>query len=157
VLGGFGFGAFIFGFVSRALVNPDGLANVGSRFPVEVTENVPYMLRMLVLIWAIIVAVSLCLIKPPPHSSHEEEKKEQPTTAINEPLLDEANKDTTTDEKVPSPVMQSLMSRQFILIYIMMLLSVCKSKLSLRSYPTYSPWILRCWSVQALWKLSPQR
>lgn len=133
VLGGFGFGSFIFGFISRALVNPNGLDLVNGRYAIEVTDRVPFMLRMLVIIWACIVAIALCLISPAPNAHHEE--KQESATAINaeedkkeglnEKLLDNENKDAdTTDANVPSPLIQCLTSRQFLLVYTMMLLSV---------------------------------
>jgi hypothetical protein len=71
-LGGFGFGAFIFGFISRWLVNPKGLPlnKTTNRFELEVTERVPFMLRSLVAIWICFVIIGLLLIRPPNHGKH---------------------------------------------------------------------------------------
>jgi hypothetical protein len=46
VLAGFGFGAFIFNFVSTAIVNPNHAEPdpVTGLFPLEVAENVPKMI-----------------------------------------------------------------------------------------------------------------
>jgi len=65
VLAGFGFGPFVFNFVSTALVNPDNLKpNPSGFFPPEVADNVPYMLRSLVYSWAAIAVVGIILIFP---------------------------------------------------------------------------------------------
>ena len=51
IVGGYGFGSFIFGFISTALVNPDNLSSNKDKespeykyFPVEVADRVPHML-----------------------------------------------------------------------------------------------------------------
>ena len=70
VVGGFGFGSFIFGFVAQALVNPD---NVKADIPVtggnifdsdtEIVHNVPRMLRVLVIIWAVLSLIGILLVR----------------------------------------------------------------------------------------------
>ena len=62
IIGGFGFGAFIFGFISTAIANPDNLKKVkedptctgddcNSFFPSEVYDKVPRMIRICSLLW----------------------------------------------------------------------------------------------------------
>jgi len=70
VLGGYGFGSFIFALVSTHLVNPDNIAadikdpdddNI-TFFGPEVADRVPYMIQTLVYIWTGLAFVSICLI-----------------------------------------------------------------------------------------------
>jgi MFS family permease len=72
IIGGFGFGAFIFGFVSTAIVNPNNLsreidpASGNAFFPEEVAARVPPMFRRCVDIWAILLLVGGALISRNP-------------------------------------------------------------------------------------------
>ena len=58
-LGGFGFGAFIFGFITTAIANPNNLkpevpsdgSTTDKLFPDSVAEKVPYMFRFCLAIW----------------------------------------------------------------------------------------------------------
>jgi OFA family oxalate/formate antiporter-like MFS transporter len=142
VLGGFGAGAFIFGFISRWLVNPSGLPlnPANGRFYTSVTDRVPFMLRTLAMIWAGLVIVSLFMIKPAPSDGthHDLKKPLGDKTIINEEsdpndlrqqLLDEKSKKAAQEaeergEIIQSPLRQCFTSKQFILVYTMMLLSV---------------------------------
>ena len=66
VIGGFGFGSLIFGNVARILVNPDNVQadpDTGY-YPSDVSDNVPKMMKILVLCWAAIAIVSIFLIFP---------------------------------------------------------------------------------------------
>jgi len=58
VLGAYGFGSFIYSFLTQKIANPDNLPpvllNDGSTdkfFPIEVANRVPMMLRICVLCW----------------------------------------------------------------------------------------------------------
>jgi hypothetical protein len=88
IVGGFGFGSFIFSFISTAIVNPHNLkpdAHVGEIkifTDPDVLNRVPTMLRYLVAAWACMVLVSIYLIKGNPHQwegikekSHENDLK----------------------------------------------------------------------------------
>eukprot|EP00347_Sterkiella_histriomuscorum_P003101 403365582 len=59
VLCGFGMGSFMFDFISVALVNPNAQdPDKQGVYSLEVANNVPYMLRMLALIWTIISTIA---------------------------------------------------------------------------------------------------
>ena len=68
IIGGYGFGSFIFSFVSTALVNPNNLSPTipgpdnTTFFAPEVADRTPYMLRVLAIIWAILAAIGVILI-----------------------------------------------------------------------------------------------
>jgi OFA family oxalate/formate antiporter-like MFS transporter len=75
IVAGFGFGAFIFGFISSAIINPDGLKvsipfggepGDDKLFPLEVAERVPHMFRTCLIIWAILCAISISLVSRNP-------------------------------------------------------------------------------------------
>ena len=75
VVGGYGFGAFIFGFISTAIANPndtkpvapdDGTGDKDNLFPKEVAERVPHMFRVCLIYWAGLSAVAiLCVSRNP--------------------------------------------------------------------------------------------
>lgn len=61
IVAGFGFGAFFFGFISTAIINPnDEKADKlnGKFFPKSVSDNVPYMFHFCLGLWAICVLVA---------------------------------------------------------------------------------------------------
>ena len=70
ISGGFGFGAFIFGFISFAIANPD---NLKPEYPVDggnifhpdspVSSQAPRMLRTNAAIWACLALVGILLVK----------------------------------------------------------------------------------------------
>ena len=69
ILGGYGFGSFIFAQISTNLVNPTGAAptvydpdNDVTYFDAEIADRVPYMIRTLVYIWIVLVLVGVLLI-----------------------------------------------------------------------------------------------
>ena len=62
IVAGYGFGAFFFGFISTGIVNPGNVKvdkEHGSFFPKTVSDNVPYMFHMCLVIWAVLVAISV--------------------------------------------------------------------------------------------------
>lgn len=66
MLAGFGFGAFIFNFVSTAIVNPlheEADPNTGL-FPKDVAERVPLMIKVMAACWAGIAVIGIILIFP---------------------------------------------------------------------------------------------
>jgi MFS transporter, OFA family, oxalate/formate antiporter len=82
VLAGFGFGPFVFNYVSTALINPDNIeANAAGFFPPEVANNVPGSIRILCICWASIAVVGILMIFP-----YSEEDK-QDIVVETEPLL----------------------------------------------------------------------
>ena len=74
VVGGYGFGAFLFGFISTAYVNPDDISpskdpgdDTGDAlFPKKVGERVPGMLKFCLIFWAILSVVAVCTISRNP-------------------------------------------------------------------------------------------
>ena len=64
IIGGFGFGSFLFNFISTALINPDNLSPVHGIYPKEVTDNVPNALRVFAIIWASLAVTSINLLRP---------------------------------------------------------------------------------------------
>ena len=71
VLCGFGFGAFIFNMISTAIVNPNNASSVDGVFPPEVANNVPMMIRVLVMCWAALSILSVFLFFPYDKTEHE--------------------------------------------------------------------------------------
>lgn len=70
VLGAFGFGAFIFNFITTGLVNPDNLKPLDDEyFPVEVAERVPKMFRVCLFIWSALTAISILTVTRDPKFS----------------------------------------------------------------------------------------
>jgi len=73
-VGGFGFGALVFGFISTAIVNPDnkmpskpdGCDKCDPLFPVEVSENVPKMLKFCLIFWVILSIIAILTISRNP-------------------------------------------------------------------------------------------
>lgn len=77
ILGGYGFGSFIFSQVSTKLVNPDGLnptindpenPNI-TFYDTDVSDRVPYMIQTLVYIWIGLVVIGVLLIERKPLAS----------------------------------------------------------------------------------------
>ena len=64
VLCGFGFGAFVFNFISTAIVNPNKEEAVDGLFSPEVANNVPKMIRTMVYCWIGLAVVSIALFFP---------------------------------------------------------------------------------------------
>jgi MFS transporter, OFA family, oxalate/formate antiporter len=73
IVGGFGFGSFIFNFISTAIINSDNLKPDlmvdGSRIfsQQRIIEMTPVMIRVLVFTWAILMITAITLIKGNPH------------------------------------------------------------------------------------------
>lgn len=80
VIGGFGFGSFFFGLLAMQLVNPDNAkadrisVNGDKLYPFEIAERVPYMLRVCVVIWVVLSAIGVALIKRNPKVMLKEKK-----------------------------------------------------------------------------------
>lgn len=65
IIGGFGFGTFIFGFISTALINPNDYSlkkHHEKYYPPEVADNTPICLRWLCLMWAILALIAIILV-----------------------------------------------------------------------------------------------
>ena len=69
ILGGYGFGSFIFAQISTKLVNPTGAPpsvydpdNDVTYFDAAIADRVPFMIRTLVYIWTVLVVIGVALI-----------------------------------------------------------------------------------------------
>jgi len=67
IVGGYGFGAFIFGFVTTALCNPDNLGTDSNKFyPKKVGEKFPGTLRICLICWFCLSILAVLLVKRNP-------------------------------------------------------------------------------------------
>ena len=64
IIGGFGFGSFLFGFISTALINPNNYSTIDGYYEKDVANNVPGAIRLFAMIWASIGLISVKLLKP---------------------------------------------------------------------------------------------
>jgi MFS transporter, OFA family, oxalate/formate antiporter len=89
VVGGFGFGAFIFGYITTAIVNPDnvktaipedGSGDMDKLFPKSVSDKVPYMYHFCLVIWAILGILAACGVSRNPEYVQKEKIKERRET-----------------------------------------------------------------------------
>lgn len=97
IVGGFGFGSFIFGFIALAIANPnnekpDTKVAGGKIFGPEnpISDNAPIMLRYLCLMWAVLLLIALPFLrrKSLPYLEEVPEKPE------NQRLVDGTDTDT---------------------------------------------------------------
>ena len=82
IIGGFGFGAFIFGFVTTAIANPlNESRKVDPEtgfyfFSEEVADRVPFMYRFCITCWFILLSVGIYLVqRNPEYMRHEIDRK----------------------------------------------------------------------------------
>ena len=74
IISGFGFGAFIYSFITTSICNPHDLKpqfhktqdSVDKVFPIEVAVKVPEMIRTCLLSWTIMVLLGILLISRHP-------------------------------------------------------------------------------------------
>lgn len=86
-MAGFGFGAFVFNFVSTAIVNPNHIeAGDNGYFPLEVADNVPKMIRVLCVCWLGLSIIGIAMIFPyeeeAPKVGGHENMVESPTSNL---------------------------------------------------------------------------
>ena len=140
IVGGFGLGAVIFGFVAAALVNPNDLnpdlsVTGGEIFKEEeVYSRVPKMLRFLSLIWAVLALIGIGLVRK---KKPREQEKEEKAPFINTPISGSGVSGTTSPDlakelrykkahEKPPPISAAVKSLKFWHIFGMMLCSSCK-------------------------------
>ena len=75
ILTGFGLGGFIFSLIGTKLVNPKGLNAIKGKFPQEVYDNFPKMLRTLSGFYAVTALLGSLLVKDPPVPTAAASKK----------------------------------------------------------------------------------
>lgn len=89
--GAFGFGSFFYTILANKLTNPDDakatihIDDVTSYFEPEIANNVPGMLRVLVVIWTVQISVAILLV-----SRNKDAKKIEDTVAASESLITDA-------------------------------------------------------------------
>jgi len=80
ILCGFGFGSFFFGFIAKALVNPDNevpelVADGDKIYSYEVAERVPFMLQVICGMWLVLGAVGVIFVRRNPKVVQAEKDK----------------------------------------------------------------------------------
>ena len=76
IVAGYGFGAFIFGFITTAIINPEDFkADDDGYYPVSVGEKFPGTLRICLICWASLAFVAVLLIKRNPEYDINEKIK----------------------------------------------------------------------------------
>ena len=116
IVGGFGFGSFIFSFLSTAIINPNNekpdLRIDGGRIFTQqhIIDKTPYMLRFLVLVWTIIVFISLFLIKGNPHK-WEGAAKESHKNELKLRLLEKSSEINLDDSSCKYKIIEFLRER----------------------------------------------
>ena len=63
IIGGFGFGAFVFNFVMKAIINPNNEKAVNGKFHPDVAKNVPFCLKIVSGCYLIIGILGTLLLK----------------------------------------------------------------------------------------------
>jgi MFS family permease len=123
ILTGFGAGGFIFSLLGTSLVNPKGLNPIGGKFPAEVYNAFPSMLKKLALLYFVIGSIGASMITIPP------------TPAVT------ASKVTTTAPQGVG-VLESLKTPQFWILWTMILLSASAGLNLAASYKTVNIYYL---------------
>jgi len=77
IIGAYGFGAFIFSFVTTALVNPDNLSPdpVTKYFTKEVTKNTRHMFDIMVLCYSVLSVIGILTISRNPEYIEKEKRR----------------------------------------------------------------------------------
>lgn len=63
---GFGFGSFIFSFITTAIVNPNDVKKVNEYYSDDIAKNVPKMFSKIALIWSFLALISILNVKRKP-------------------------------------------------------------------------------------------
>ena len=69
ILAGYGFGAFFYGYISTALVNPHDIQphkDGDKLFPQEVSDNFPKMFRICLISWAVLCSIGIIFVRRNP-------------------------------------------------------------------------------------------
>lgn len=82
IVGSYGMGSFVFSQISTMIINPDDreaeieINRNLKYFKWEVAERVPFCLRILVLIWAVMLAVGILLLNRPESEEIQDQLQE---------------------------------------------------------------------------------
>ena len=94
IVGGYGFGAFIFGFITTAIINPEDLKdNDDGYFPESVGQKFPSALRICLTCWALLSLFAVLLIKRNPDYDRWQKIKDR-RVRISEIMKDNESKTT---------------------------------------------------------------
>lgn len=108
ILSGYGCGGFFLNLYGTRLINPRNLNPENGLFPAEVSENFSDMLRTLSICFVLVTCASAFLITNP-NKSHTEPRKSEENINVN----------------IGVNVVDALKSRQFCLLWIMLICSAC--------------------------------
>ena len=113
IVAGFGFGSFIFGFVSTAIINPedakkvvpqDGSGDPDELYPELQAMRVPGMFRKCLIIWTTLSVLSVLLV-----SRNPEVKKEKMLAKV-QFLMEDKDEPITAREAVKTPRFKIIMA-----------------------------------------------
>ena len=128
VIGGFGFGSFVFNLISTALINPDNIESEEGYFPKEVYERVPSSLRIILIWWTVLVLIAVCTLSKPNRyiedSTEDRETMQTGSSKIQKQSIDNQTSDGESSWKVELTLKECLKTSQFYLLFAMMYLSV---------------------------------
>ena len=123
-IGSFGMGAFIFNFITTAIVNPDNLKpgipdapgppTNDNLFSIELAKRVPYMMNFCLAIWAALALVAMLTVTRNPEYGKQVKAPEKPSTEVK----DEKNVSTVatevgTEKLVPVGCIEAFTSIRF--------------------------------------------
>ena len=115
IIGAFGLGAFIFGFITTAITNPDnvkpgipigpGPITKDNLFPIDVAEKVPYMMNFCLCIWVVMCLLACFTVTRNPEYGNQENAQKVESNEIKDDE-DVVDKKTTADavEEVPAGI-----------------------------------------------------
>jgi hypothetical protein len=129
IISGFGFGSLIFNTLTTHYINPENLKSEGGHYPDEVNERFPGMIRLLAYCYLGISLVAILLIFPgEDFKKRQDEKAKRLSSRYESPTRQFEYEDTEelADLINNAVFWQCLKSKQFWLIYIMSILSICK-------------------------------
>ena len=111
IIGAFGFGAFIFGFLTTAIVNPDNLKpgipdspgppTKDSLFPIHLAQKVPYMMNVCLFFWAIMSLIACLTVTRNPEYGKDQIVQKEPSTEVED---DQNTNSDATEEAAEKPV-----------------------------------------------------
>ena len=128
IIGGFGFGAFIFGFVTTALVNPnDEKPDKETKyFSRDVADKAPGMLRFCIAIWAGLCVLAIATVSRSPAHTKKADRNSIIDNHIQRQTGDSTRK---TDKSVNADdeeftLLDAMKTRQFWHMFFMLLLGM---------------------------------
>lgn len=81
IIGAFGLGAFFFGFITTAIVNPGGIYHLDEDgpkphyYPPELAERVPKMFQICLIIWGSLSLIAILCVSRNPYAKLEERNR----------------------------------------------------------------------------------